>query len=89
MHAEYTIRALKAGKHVLCEKPMANTPADCEAMIDGREAGGPQADGRLPLRYEPFNQEMIRMAREQELGPVEGRSWPTTASTSATRRSGG
>ena len=34
MHAEYTIRALKAGKHVLCEKPMANTPAECQAMID-------------------------------------------------------
>src|SRR5919109_813312 len=34
MHAEYTIRGVQAGKHVLCEKPMANTPADCQAMID-------------------------------------------------------
>jgi predicted dehydrogenase len=71
MHAEYTIRALKAGKHVLCEKPMATSPADCQAMIDAAK----QADRKLMVayrcRYEPFNQEMIRMAREQELGPVK------------------
>src|SRR3954451_24815889 len=34
MHSEYTIRGLQTGKHVLCEKPMASTPADCQAMID-------------------------------------------------------
>jgi predicted dehydrogenase len=34
MHAEYTIRALQSGKHVLCEKPMAASLAECEAMID-------------------------------------------------------
>src|SRR6185503_118206 len=34
MHAEYTVRGLEAGKHVLSEKPMANTPADCQQMVD-------------------------------------------------------
>jgi len=71
MHAEYTIRALKAGKHVLCEKPMANTPADCQAMIDAAGQAGRKLMIAYRCRYEPFNQEMIRMAREQELGPVK------------------
>ena len=42
MHAEYTIRGLKAGKHVLCEKPMATTVGECEQMIaaaQGRRSG--------------------------------------------------
>jgi predicted dehydrogenase len=33
-HAEYTVRAAAAGKHVLCEKPMANTVDDCQRMIE-------------------------------------------------------
>jgi len=71
MHAEYTIRALKAGKHVLCEKPMANTPAECQAMIEAARAASRKLMVAYRCRYEPFNQEMIRMAREQELGPVK------------------
>src|ERR1700724_2262170 len=34
MHAEYTIRGAQAGKHVLSEKPMAVSPAECQQMID-------------------------------------------------------
>jgi len=40
MHAEYTIRAAKAGKHVLCEKPMATTSRDCQQMIDACRSAG-------------------------------------------------
>lgn len=39
-HAELTVQALRAGKHVLCEKPMATTLADCEAMIKAEQESG-------------------------------------------------
>jgi predicted dehydrogenase len=68
MHAEYTIRALKAGKHVLCEKPMATTVADAEAMVAAAKA----ANRKLMIAYrcltEPLNVEAMRRARSGELG---------------------
>ena len=71
MHAEYTVRGLQAGKHVLTEKPMANTPAECQQMIDAAR----KADRKLMVayrcRYEPYNQEAIRIARSHELGPTQ------------------
>jgi len=71
MHAEYTVRGLQTGKHVLCEKPMANTPGECQQMIDA----GRKANSKLMVayrcRYEPYNREAIRIARAQELGPTQ------------------
>jgi predicted dehydrogenase len=71
MHAEYTVRGLQAGKHVLCEKPMANTSAECKQMIDAAH----KADRKLMIayrcHYEPFNKEAIRIARSHELGPTQ------------------
>jgi predicted dehydrogenase len=71
MHAEYTVRGLQAGKHVLCEKPMANTPADCQQMIDA----GKKADRKLMVayrcRYEPYNREAIRLAQSGEMGKTQ------------------
>ena len=64
MHAEYTIRGAEAGKHVLSEKPMANTPGDGQAMIDAARKAGRKLMVAYRCRYEPFNKEMIRMARE-------------------------
>jgi predicted dehydrogenase len=71
MHAEYTVRGLQADKHVLCEKPMANTPAESQQMIDAAH----KVDRKLMIayrcRYEPYNREAIRIARSGELGPTQ------------------
>jgi predicted dehydrogenase len=71
MHAEYTIRAAKAGKHVLSEKPMANSPRDCEEMIKASREANRKLMVAYRCRYEPFNQALIKIAREGELGPIK------------------
>lgn len=68
MHAEYTVRALRAGKHVLCEKPMATTAAECRDMIGAARDTGRELMVAYRLRYEPFNQAVIRMCREKAVG---------------------
>ncbi len=66
MHAEYTIRAAKAGKHVLCEKPMANTVAECQSMIDACQAAQRKLMIAYRLRYEPLTRKAIELARSPE-----------------------
>jgi len=71
MHAEYTVRGLQAGKHVLTEKPMANTPEECQQMIDAAKKANKKLMVAYRCRYEPYNQEAIRVARSRELGTVK------------------
>lgn len=71
MHAEYTIRAAKAGKHVLCEKPMANSVADCQQMIDACTAAKKKLMIAYRMQYEPYNREVIRLARSGALGKLK------------------
>jgi len=63
MHAEYTVRALKAGKHVLCEKPMATSVADCRQMIDAAKAANKKLMIGYRLRHEPINMTAIDLVR--------------------------
>ncbi len=71
MHAEYTIRGAKAGKHILSEKPMANTPKDCQEMIDACRKASRKLMVAYRVRYEPYNQAAIQLARSQEVGPTK------------------
>jgi predicted dehydrogenase len=70
MHAEYTIRALKAGKHVLCEKPMATTVDECMQMIAAAEHTSRRLMIAYRLHYEPMNMQVMQWCREKKFGPV-------------------
>ena len=71
LHAEFTIRAANAGKHVWCEKPMAMTAAECESMIDAcRKNKRPLTIG-YRMQHEPNTQELIRYGREKVFGNVK------------------
>ena len=70
LHAEYSIRALEAGKHVLCEKPMASTSAECEAMIAAARANGRQLGVGYRVHFEPHNREALRRIRAGEIGAM-------------------
>jgi predicted dehydrogenase len=71
MHAEYTIRAAKAGKHVLCEKPMATNVADCEAMIAACKSAGVKLMIAYRCHYEPTNLNAVSLIRSGVLGQVQ------------------
>jgi predicted dehydrogenase len=70
MHAEYTIRAAKAGKHVMCEKPMAISSAECEQMIAACKQAGKKLMIGYRCHFEPFNLEAMRRARTGEIGKL-------------------
>jgi predicted dehydrogenase len=72
MHAEYTIRAAQAGKHVITEKPMAISVEECQQMIDACNENNVKLAVGYRLHYEPFNQEIMRLAEEQVFGPLTG-----------------
>ena len=70
MHAEYTIRAAKAGKHVLCEKPMATSLADCHAMIDACRGANVKLMIAYRCQYHPSHLKAIELIRTGAVGQV-------------------
>lgn len=70
LHAEWAIRAFAAGKHVLCEKPMALSSSECERMI----AAARRANRKLMIAYrchfEPYNLEAMALMRQKAVGDI-------------------
>jgi predicted dehydrogenase len=53
LHTHWTVRAFQAGKHVLCEKPFATSPADAARCFDAAEAGGRTVVEGFMWRHHP------------------------------------
>jgi predicted dehydrogenase len=70
MHAEYCIRAARAGKHVICEKPLATNVADCYRILEAVTEANVRFSMGYRLHFDPFNKEMMRLGQQQVLGPV-------------------
>jgi predicted dehydrogenase len=68
MHADYTIRALQAGKHVMVEKPLATTLAESEAMVAAARAGSAYLMTAYRLHNEPATHAMLDKIRAGEIG---------------------
>jgi predicted dehydrogenase len=71
MHAEYTVRAAKAGVHVLCEKPMAVTVRECQQMIVACRQARVKSMIAYRLHFETVNLAAIELARRGELGDLK------------------
>jgi glucose-fructose oxidoreductase len=70
MHKEYTIRAAKAGKHVMCEKPMAINARECQEMIDACKQANRKLQIGYRLHFEPTTQYVRKLCQDQKYGPL-------------------
>ncbi len=68
MHRDFAVRALEAGVHVLCEKPMAPTEEDCRAMIDAARRGNAKLMIAYRLHFEEGNIAAIEAVQGGKLG---------------------
>jgi predicted dehydrogenase len=71
MHAEFTIRAAQAGKHVICEKPMATSIKDCEDMIAACERAGKLLSIGYRLHFDPYNLAMVEYSQQRTFGSIK------------------
>ena len=65
LHCEWSIRALDAGKHVLCEKPLSRHPADVEAAFDAAERNGRFLMEAFMYRHNPQTAKLVELVRER------------------------
>jgi predicted dehydrogenase len=70
LHCEWTLRALHAGKHVLCEKPLASNAQEARRMQEAAEKSGRVLAEAFHWRYHPLAERMQAILDGGELGPL-------------------
>ena len=70
LHEEWTVRAAEAGKHILCEKPMAMSAAECVAMEDAARRNGVKLMEAFMYRFHPRTQKVLESVRSRAIGDV-------------------
>jgi xylose dehydrogenase (NAD/NADP) len=68
LHREWTIRAAEAGKHVLCEKPLALDAAECEEMQAAADGAGVKLMEAFMYRFHPRTERVVEMLRSGAIG---------------------
>lgn len=71
MHHEFVIRAAKAGKHVICEKPMALSVKEGVEMIDACKKAGVKFSIGYRMHFEPHTREVMRISQNKIFGKVK------------------
>ncbi len=70
LHAEWTIRAAAAGKHILCEKPLARDVSECQAMLAAADQAGVRFMEAFMYRYHPATQRVRELVADGAIGEV-------------------
>jgi glucose-fructose oxidoreductase len=70
MHADFCIRAAKAGKHVICEKPMAVSVAECDAIINACNENNVKLSVGYRMQSDPYTKEVKKFVKEKTFGDV-------------------
>ena len=71
LHAEWTIRAANAGKHVLCEKPLATSATEARAMFDAAARNSVQLVEAYPYRAQPQTFKLRELLKEKAIGRLQ------------------
>ena len=71
LHAQWSIRAVEAGKHVLCEKPLATSAADASAMFDAARRNGVYLVEAYPYRAQPQTLKMRELLEAKTIGRLQ------------------